>query len=200
MPEPLLVTYTRTKNIRDIVFRAKVPQIQRRDLRGRPPGFYKCGRRANCALCLHSENTTSYTCPVTGVTVTITQHITCQSAGVYLLVCRKNSGVCTRLTPTYVGICGEGENSSFTHRLAEHLGSALQPCQVDTVKPVGRHFRLPGHSANRDLVMIPIELISARDPFLLRSRETFNIQKFRSEKLLDVMQIEHGLNLDEGQL
>ena len=30
MPEPPLVTYTRTKNIRDLIFQAQVPIIQRR--------------------------------------------------------------------------------------------------------------------------------------------------------------------------
>ena len=199
LPEPPLVTYTRTKNIRDLVFRAQVPRIQRRNLRGRPPGFYRCGRRSNCALCQHSENATSYTCPVTGATATISQHITCQSAGVYLLFCRKNTGVCARLAPTYVGICGEGEHSTFTSRLGQHLGSATQACQVDTVKPVGRHFRLPGHQAHSDLVMLPIEVVSSKDPFLLRARETFNISKFKTEKRLGVSEWEHGLNLDQGQ-
>ena len=166
---------------------------------GAPPGFYKCGRRSNCALCQHSENATSYTCPVTGAVVNITQHITCQSAGVYLPPCRKDTAVCARLALTYVGICGEGESSSFTHRLAQHLGSATQPGQVDTVKPVGRHFHLSGHKAHGDLVMLPIELVSARDPFLLRARETFNINKFKTEKRRGVSDIEHGLNLDQGQ-
>ena len=36
-PEPPLVTYTRTKNIRDLVFGAQVPRPQRRSLRPRPP-------------------------------------------------------------------------------------------------------------------------------------------------------------------
>ena len=71
---------------------------------------------------------------------------------------------------------------------------------MDTVTPVGRHFRLPGHKVHRDLVMIPLEAISGRDPFLLRARETFNISKFRSEKMLGVEEIEHGLNLDGGQI
>ena len=108
-PEPPLVTYTRTKNIRDLNFRAQVPKILRRGgLRNtRPPGFFKCGKRQNCALCLHSQNATSYTCPVTGRTANITQHISCQNAGVYLVLCKKDSGLCARLKPTYVGICGE---------------------------------------------------------------------------------------------
>ena len=99
-----------------------------------------------------------------------------------MVFCRKTSGACLRLAPTYVGITGEGEDVSFTHRLGSHLGSAMQPCQDDTVKSVGRHFRLPGHIAHRHLVMLPIEVISAKDVFLLRARETFNISKFRAEK------------------
>ena len=131
------MTFTRTKNIRDLIFRAQVPKILRRGgLRNtRPPGFFKCGKRQNCALCLHSQNATSYTCPVTGRTANITQHISCQNAGVYLVLCKKDSGLCARLKPTYVGICGEGESSSFTHRLGGHLGTATQTCQDNTVKP-----------------------------------------------------------------
>ena len=79
MSEPPMVTYTRTKNIRDMVFRAKVPGPPRRVLRPRPPCFYSCGRRSNCVLCLHSTNRSSYTCPVTKQTVNITAHITCQN-------------------------------------------------------------------------------------------------------------------------
>ena len=200
LPEPPLVTYTRSKNIRDLVFRAQIPKVVGRGLRPvKPPGFFKCGRRANCVLCLHSENARSYTCPISGATVNITQHITCQSRGVYLVFCRKNSGVCAKFKPTYVGICGEGETSSFTHRCAGHLGTATQNCHAETAKPVGRHFRLPGHEPHRDLVMLPIENVSARDIFLLRARESFNIDKFAAEKRKGVCEIEHGLNLDEGQ-
>ena len=68
------------------------------------------------------------------------------------------------------------------------------------MKPVGRHFRLPGHRPHRDLVMLPIELVSAKDPFLLKARENFNINKFKTEKRSDVTDIEHGLNLHEGQV
>ena len=85
------------------------------------------------------------------------------------------------------------------HIRGQHLRWATQPCQVDTVKPVGRHFRLPGHQANRDLVMLPIEVVSAKDPFLLRARETYNIKKFKTEKRFGVSDIEHGLNLNHGQ-
>ena len=123
------------------------------ELRVRAPGFH------NCALCQNSSYTSSYTCPVTGAVAVITQHITCRSSGVYLIYCSKDTGACARLRPTYLWICGEGEHSTFTSRLGQHLGTSTQVSQVVTVTPVGRHFRLPGHKAHRDLVMTPLEAI-----------------------------------------
>jgi len=199
-PQPPLVTFTRSKNIRDIIFRAKVPRISRRGgLRpSRPPGFFKCRRRTNCTLCLHSEDATSYTCPFTGAVAKITQHITCQNSGVYLLLCRKTTAACARVKPLYVGICAA--ESSFTHRMAGHVGTATQPCQEETMKSVGAHFRLQGHLPHRDMQMLPIEVISGNQPFLLQVREAYNIEKFGTEKRLGVREIEHGLNLSPGML
>jgi hypothetical protein len=194
---PPMVTYTRTKNLRDLLIRAQVPAL-RRPLR-RAAGFHKCGRRVNCAMCLHSENTAAFTCPYTGVTVSITQHITCQSAGVYLVKCVKDTGDCARLCPTYIGITGGGETSrTFTKRTGEHLGSAMQPCQAETTKPIGRHFRLPGHDPHRDMRVVPLEVVRG-DIFLLRARERYYINLFGTEKRRGVEEVEHGLNLDQGQ-
>ena len=47
--------------------------------------------------------------------------------------------------------------------------------------------------------MLPIKIVSAEDPFLLKARERYNIMKFESEKFLPITQVEHGLNLDKGQ-
>ena len=196
LKEPPMVTYTRTKNLRDLLIRAQVPTLHR-PLR-QQPGFRKCGQRVNCVLCLHSSNAVSYTCPYTGVTVTITQHITCQSSGVYMLRCRKSTGACARLSPIYIGITGEGEGSCFTRRMGQHIGSATQPGQADTQKTIGRHFRLPGHVAHRDMIMLPLEVVRG-DVFLQRARERFYINKFQTEKRLGVEEVEHGLNLDKGQ-
>lgn len=200
MPLPPMISFTRTKNVRDILVRAKVPSNQRRG-RPRPVGFKKCGKRGNCTLCVHSEPgvTTSYTCPVTNQSVDITAPITCTDQGVYLLTCSKDSGKCRQVVPTYVGECGDGESSSFTHRYASHLGSAIQPCQEDTAKPVGRHFREAGHDPHNHLVMIPIEKVVDSDPFIRKARETFYIKKFSTQKRLPVSEIEHGLNLDREQ-
>ena len=200
-PSPPLVSYTRTKNLRDILIRAKLPPPAHRQGRDRVVGFRKCGKRTNCALCQHSEPgvISQYTCPSTSKTVTISSNITCTDKGVYLLYCGKDNGLCSKVHPTYVGECGDGETSSFTHRLASHLGSATQPCQSDTVKPVGQHFRLPGHHPHGDLKMLPIEKIKSSEPFLRKARESFYIKLFETQKLLPVTEIEHGLNIDKGQ-
>ena len=201
MALPPMISFTRTKNLRDILIRAKLPPPARRQMRPKQVGFKKCSKRSNCSLCQHSDPgvTSSYTCPVTNQTINITQPITCTDKGVYLLCCKKNTGACNQLVPTYVGECGDGENSSFSHRFASHLGSAMQPSQIDTTKPVGRHFRLPGHDPHGDMVMLPIERISDEEPFVRKARESFYIKLLNTKKLLPVTEIEHGLNLDKGQ-
>ena len=202
MPLPPMLSFTRTKNLRDILIRAKLPPPKHRQgTRVKTEGFRKCNKRSNCALCQHSEPgvISSYTCPVTNKTVSISSPITCTDKGVYLAFCKKDNGQCCQVAPTYVGECGEGEHSSFTHRFSTHLGSATQPCQVDTVKPVGRHFRLPGHDPHGDLVMLPIEKISDKEPFLRKAREAYYINLFSTQKKQSVFEIEHGLNLDKGQ-
>ena len=142
MPLPPMVSFSRTKNLRDILIRAKLPPPARRQARNKSVGFKKCGKRSNCALCLHSHPgvINSYTCPVSNQTISITNNITCTDKGVYLALCKKDTGNCAQVLPTYVGECGDGDHSSFTHRFSTHLGSASQPCQEDTTKPLGRHL------------------------------------------------------------
>ena len=73
------------------------------------------------------------------------------------------------------------------------MGIATQPAQVDTVKTVGRHFRLPGHDPHRDKIMLPIEQVRG-DLFLRKAREKSIIKKFNTEKRLGIGELEHGLN------
>ena len=47
MPQPPLVTYTRPKNLRDLIFRAQVPKNHLRGgMRMRQSGFYKCQKES----------------------------------------------------------------------------------------------------------------------------------------------------------
>ena len=47
----------------------------------------------------------------------------CTDVGVYILVCSKNSGQYATVGPNSVDEAGDGESSSFTNRLAGHLGT-----------------------------------------------------------------------------
>ena len=193
-----MVGYVRPRNLREMLVRAAVPAPPRpRSLRNKRVGFKPCKRRVNCALCNHNLGfTDSYTCPFSGTSVEIKQNITCTDVGIYLILCKKATGRCSTLHPLYVGECGDGVESSFAHRLGTHLGSATNQSQVDTEKPVGRHFRLGGHDVNRDLIMLPIEKI--QDSFIRKAREAYYIKKFKTLKRLSVTELEHGLNMSPG--
>ena len=122
----------------------------------------------------------SWFCPLTQQKVEINTRIACTDKGIYMLWCKKDTGECSMVVPTYLGECGDGESSSVTHRYASHMGSATQACQVDTVKPIGRHFRLPGHEPHVNLVMLPVEKISEESMWnvlysVFQSEETFSV-------------------------
>ena len=196
LPEPPMLAFSRTNNIRDMLVRAKVPG-NARPVRHTRQGFKKCGKRINCPLCPFSSNRQSFQCKFTGVNIQIKQHISCQDYGIYILFCDKENGECGKVCPLYIGECGP--NSSFKDRFGQHMATVTEQCHSDTVKPVGRHFRLPGHKPS-NMCMLPIEKVIAKDPFIRKARESFYIKLFRTLKFKSVYQIEHGLNLDKGQI
>ena len=193
MPKPPMVCYSRTKNLRDILVRSKVPPPQYRQARRQArQGFHKCGKRADCCVCPHSCSTTRHTCNFTGESFPINGSISCNTAGViYSVSCTKQTGVCAQLKgPQYIGCTSRPAKTRFS----EHLGSVTQQCQLNTQKPVGVHFRGAGHS-HSDMVFLPIERVHSRDQFVLEARESYWIKKYNSVKTQPVNQIEHGLNL-----
>ena len=194
MPKPPMVCYSRTKNIRDIAVRSKVPPSNYRQARRQArQGFQKCGKRADCCVCSHSYNATTHTCNHTGETFRIKNTISCDTPGViYSVSCVKQTGECVRLKgPQYIGYTTRPGKTRFS----EHIGSVIQACQSDTQKPVGVHYRLPGHS-HSDMVFLPIERVHNRDKFVLEARESFWIKQYSSVKTKPVDQLEHGLNLE----
>ena len=193
MARPPMIAYSRTKSLCDILVRSKLPPSSyRQERRQARSGFRKCMGRADCAVCTHSVNSTSHTCNYTGVANQITSNISCTTPGViYTVSCQKQSGECARLGgPQYVG-CTTRPGKV---RVAEHIGSVTQPSQANTIKPVGAHFRLPGHS-HSDMVFLPIEKVVNKDKFVLESREAYWIRKYNCVKTNSVQEIEHGLYL-----
>ena len=193
MPKPPRVSYSRTSSIGDIIVRSKVPpQTARTARRQANLGFKKCGKRSDCCVCPHSVNTTTHSCSHTGKSYPITSSISCTTPGViYCITCTKDSGQCAQLGgPQYVG-CTERQ---VKIRFSEHVGSATQPSQANTAKPVGLHFRLPGHS-HSDMKLTPVEKVRSSDRFILEARESYWIKQYESVKSKPVDTIEHGMNL-----
>ena len=192
LAKPPRVSYSKTQSLQDIIVRSKLsPSSYRQGKRQASTGFKKCGQRANCSVCSHSVNATTHTCNHTGEKFTISNYITCTTPGVvYSLGCSKDTGMCARLKPQYIGCTSRPAKVRFS----EHLGSAVQPSQADTTKPVGVHFRSAGHN-HSDMSFLPIEKVRSKDRFVLEAREAFWIDKYKSVKNQPVDIIEYGLNL-----
>ena len=79
-------------------------------------------------------------------------------------------------------------------RFAEHDGSATQPSQENTTKPVGVHFRAVGHT-HCNMKVLPIEKVRSSDRFVLEARESYWVSKYNSLKALPVDTMEHGMDM-----
>ena len=194
MAEPPMVCYTRDKNLRDILVRAVLPPPTRlQNSRSSKLGFVKCGKRGDCILCSHSDNSTLRRVYLPDSSVQeypITSRITCTDTNViYVISCEKDQGRCKQVHPQYVGETGH----SAKWRCARHIGTITNPSQENTTLPVGTHFRMPGHS-HCNLRFLPIEKIESKDPFVRKVRESFYIRQYQSLRITDEL-IQHGLNL-----
>ena len=106
---PPVWAYKRSKNLRDILVKAKLPS-GKRSIREKE-GFKKCGRL--CVVCSLTENASSHTDKRTGQSWKIYSELNCQSSDViYKLGFRKCSDF------TYIGQTG----NKFVTRVIQHKG------------------------------------------------------------------------------
>ena len=159
------ICYTQPKNIKDRLIGGKSPPARiNRVMRGQENGFKRCNQ-SGCKLCpLVGEATNnglvkSVRVSNTGEDYQIRGKLTCSSSNLlwgtnllYLLT-KKGDRMCPK-TPQYGGETGQMACKRFT----EHHGTVPQHCHLQTKKPVGQHFRLPGHSIS-DISFIPVEKI-----------------------------------------
>ena len=193
MSKPPRVTYTKTCSVRDLLVRSKVPPTTARSARRQVNmGFKKCGKRSDCSVCQHSVNSSTHTCTSTGEIFIITSSATCTTPRViYCITCVKNTGQCVQLGgPQYIGCT----DRMLKTRFSEHVGSVTQPCQENTSKSVGVHFRSAGHH-HSDMRVLPIEKVRSKDRFVLEAREAYWIKKYKTVKAKAVDVIEHGMNM-----
>ena len=158
--KPSLVAYKRSKNLSDILVRAKVSN--RRKSRRKLGGFAPCGRL--CVACCFCKKANTHSCHKTGETWNISAPIDCQTTNVvYKLSCHK--------CPEWVYV---GETSRrFCDRLQEHRGYIRQK----KLNAVGVHFNSKGHSLT-DLLPLAFERVLPKgNQILRRNRESLWIKR-----------------------
>ena len=159
-PEPPLVAFKRTKNLKDYLIRAKVPP----NLKNRPqrkiPGMSKC--RNQCHLCPYVKETKYI--EERNIKWKINKSVNCETTNVVYLI------QCERCKVKYIG---ETERP-LKDRIGEHKG------YIRTKKlnePIGEHFNQRGHSIT-DLKVSILEKVIKEEKFYRKERESYLIRKF----------------------
>ena len=160
------VTYSRNRNLRDIIVRAKLYPIKDTRPKRERRGWYKCG---SCITCSHSRNVTSFKSHATGEIIPINQRITCVDENVIYCI------ECARCGEQYIG----KTKNQFRKRMIQHRNSI-----GSSSSGVALHFEKRGHSSH-DFICFAIEKVVG-DCFILAARERFYMDK------LDV--VSRGMN------
>ena len=154
---PSVVAYRRSKNLRDLLIRAKLPKKRS----SRPAGgFHPCYRNGwYCEVCKVSGKHATHTNRKTGQTWKIHRNLSCLTRNVvYKIECRQWPDF------FYIGETGR----RFCDRICDHRSYANQK---DQSQPLGRHFSQPGHDW-RDMIPFAIEeVIPKNNPMLRKQRE-----------------------------
>ena len=183
---PPMICYTRGKNLREELCRARVPPARMR--RSEEPGFRRCMRPA-CRLCPYTglqpgEILKAVKISSTGEEIQVKGKINCQTSNIlYIGTCSKENrtaGTCPS-RPQYAGETG----CTAEERFVGHRNTIVQACHQGTSLPVGQHFQQPGHYVS-DFVFTPVEKIYSNNIFVRKARERNLINT------LDL--IDHGLN------
>ena len=172
-PKPPMVCYTRSRNIREKLVRARLPPVRSNLLsRNREDGFKRCNR-SYCKLCSFCSEATERGKTIktvkissTGEYLPIKRKLTCTTKNIlYIITCSKGDRTCPH-NPQYGGETGQ----QAYQRSAEHHGTVTQQCHINTKTPVGQHFRGPGHCAGQ-MVFTPVEKITSSNVFVRKIRE-----------------------------
>ena len=141
-----------------------------RACRKNAPGWKKCGKGASTCCPFALPPTNQVTGQVTGYTHHVRDALNCQTVNcIYYWKCQNNNG---KEYPKceYVG----RTTRPFRIRLGEHK----QYIRSENLeKPSDYHFNQPGHNQSH-LSGLVLEKVKCLDPFVLKAREFYLIQKF----------------------
>ena len=148
------MAYTRPKNIRDLLIRAKLPSKTRQ--RRKIPGMKKC--KENCSICPYVNSCKSVKSTYTDNIVPLNKEFDCLTQNlVYLVHCKK-------CNDQYVG---ETKNT-LRKRFSQHLGYVDSK---DFRQATGRHFHLPGHQKSHMSITV-LEKLYTDDTAYRKRRES----------------------------
>lgn len=163
----MVVGYKRHRNIKELLFRAKLydPAIyNRRPQRTATKGWRRCSA---CTTCKHSENRVRFTCTATGETFPILQNITCKNERIlYIIECKV----------THLQYVGKSVQSLMS-RGRQHI-QAVESLTRTKDNKLYKHFSSTGRS-HADMIIYAIETIHG-DDFVLAARERFWIDKLQT--------------------
>ena len=162
-------------NIKKMICRSKLYPMTRsekysRTCRKNAPGWKKCGKGAGTCCPFALPPTTQVTGQVTGYTHRITESVNCETKNcIYYWKCNKPK-------------CKEYPKCEYIGRTARpfriRLGEHRQYVRSELLdKPSGHHFNLPGHNQSHISGLV-LEHVKSQDPFVLKAREFYLIQKF----------------------
>ena len=164
--QPSVVAYRRSKNIGDMLIRARV-QTTRQSKRLKSDiltnGYSVCKR--GCMACPLSglkpgEKVTTHTSKTSGKKWNITSSLNCQTKNViYKITCKK-----PQCRFVYIG----ETSRKFCERLTDHRGYVHRK-MLQT--PVGHHFNQKGHNIG-DLHALAIEKVLPLDDLVRKRRES----------------------------
>ena len=191
-PQPPMASLRQGPNLRRLLCKATLPKLNRNPTRAThrtTNGWRRCSTTTGrqCPICpLTPVSAVSVTSHLTGYTHTIQAPLNCKSENViYLWRCTKcghnftvntkhntvtqHNNINNQQGTTYCGMT----RRKFAKRMAEHRDYAKSG-KVE--EPSGLHFNLPGHSFHH-LEGLAVEQVRSRDPFILKARESWTIQK-----------------------
>ena len=169
-PKPSMVAYKRSKNIKDILVRAKINT--RRKSKRKINGFFGCNRtwKEKCMTCvlIPKAGFKTHKCHKTKEIFNINSVVTCITRNVvYKISCRR--------CPDFVYIGETGRR--FCDRFTDHRGYVTRK---ETDKAIGEHFNLPHHKCS-DMVPSVIEQVQpSSNNFLRTRREKYWINKYQA--------------------
>ena len=160
--KPPMVAYTRNKNLKDTLIRAKINKNNNRETR-KQRGMKQCGKCIACSFVKEGR-----TIKTKHFTWTLNRQFNCNSENViYLLQCDKEN--CRQI---YIG---ETERE-IKERIKEHIGYAKNKILH---KSTGHHFNLPGHSW-QNMKFSVVGKLKSSDKIYRQEKEKHFIKQFNS--------------------